>query len=142
MRHIILFSVFLLPLLSGCKKNKFSTTPSLKFKSVNTTQLQRNESIRFTLSFTDADGDLTDNIFFKEVVPNCPADSVHADSYQLPPFPASKNQQGDIIVTLEYNSIPPQCNPQNDTATFRFALRDKAQHVSDTVSSPVIIIYN
>ena len=38
--------------------------------------------------------------------------------------------------------MPPQCPPQNDTAVFRFALKDDADHVSDTVSSPTIIIYN
>ena len=40
MRYTILFSIFLLLFIVGCKKSKFSTTPSLKFKSVNTTQLR------------------------------------------------------------------------------------------------------
>lgn len=146
MRYTILFSILLLFLFAGCKKNKFSTTPSLKFESVNTTRLHIHEAIRFTLSFTDAEGDLTDSIFFQEVVPGCPADNSHSGSYLLPPFPTSKDIQGDIIVTLGYNTsftdISPQCPPNNDTATFRFALKDKAQHESDTVSSPVIIIYN
>ena len=142
MRYTVLFSISLLILLIGCSKNKFSTTPSLKFKSINTNQLNRGEEIRFTLSFTDAEGDLTGSIFVREVVPGCPADTVHYGSYALPAFPTSKNQQGDVVVTLGYNDFPPQCAPKNDTAVFRFALIDKALHVSDTVSSPVIIIYN
>jgi hypothetical protein len=142
MRYTILFSIFLLLLFIGCNKNKFSTTPSLKFKSVNTTQLNRQEAIRFTLSFTDAEGDLTGSIFVQEVVPGCPADTVHYGSYPLPAFPTSKNLQGDVVVTLEYNDFPPQCPPKNVTGIFSFALKDKADHVSDTVSSPVIIVYN
>ena len=142
MRYTILFSIILFLLCTGCKKDKFETTPSLKFVKTNTTQLFRGGSISFTLAFTDAEGDLTDNIFVQEVVPNCPADSFHSGLLKLPAFPTSKNQKGDIIVSLEYNDFPPQCPPKNDTAIFRFALKDKAQHVSDTVSSPVIIIYN
>jgi hypothetical protein len=145
MRYTILFSIFLFAILPGCSKKKFGSTPTLKFKSVNTTQLNTGQLLQFTLAFTDAEGDLTDSIYVDQVVPNCPASSV-ATYYALPPFPASKNQDGDIIITFGYNAgsgytnISPQCQ-QNDTATFRFALRDKALHVSDTVSSPKIILY-
>lgn len=146
MRYAILFSIFLLFLSVSCKKSKFSTTPTLKFKSVNTTQLHNQGLITFTLSFTDAEGDLTDSIFVQEVDPTC-ANSNIEGLFPLPLFPTSKDQKGDLSVTFGYNvsgytSVSPQCPPQNDTATFRFALKDKAQHVSDTVSSPVIIIYN
>jgi hypothetical protein len=146
MRYTILFSIFLLLLFVGCKKNKFSTTPSLKFESVNTTQLHNQQLIRFDLSFTDAEGDLTDSIFVQEVVPNCAASNIEG-LFPLPVFPTTKDQKGGITVTFGYNSsgytsVSPQCPPENDTAVFRFALKDKAQHVSDTVSSPVIIIYN
>jgi hypothetical protein len=142
MRYTILFSIFLLLLLAGCNKDKFSTRPSLKFISVNTNQLHHQETIRFTLSFTDAEGDLTDSIFIQEVVPGCPADDFHSGSFRLPEFPTTKNQKGDIILTLTYSDFSPQCPPKDDTATFRFALKDKAQHVSDTVSSPTVIVYN
>jgi len=146
MRYTILFSIFLLLLTVGCKKSKFSTTPSLKFKSVNTTQLRTQELITFTLSFTDAEGDLTDSIFVQEVVPNCPNSNIEG-LFPIPVFPSSKDQKGDIKVTFGYNasgysSVSPKCPPNNDTAVFRFALKDEAQHVSDTVSSPVVIIYN
>jgi hypothetical protein len=142
MRYTILFSIVLLLLIVGCKKDKFSTIPSLKFKSVNTTQLHHQEFIRFTLSFTDAEGDLTDSILVQELVPGCQASNNRFQWFQLPVFPTSKNQAGDVLISLDYNLFSPQCPPQNDTATFRFALKDKAQHVSDTVSSPAIIIYN
>ncbi len=147
MRYTILFSIPALLLFAGCNKDKYSTTPSLKFKSVNTTQLSSQQVITFTLSFTDAEGDLTDSIFVQKVDAGCVGGNFD-DSYPLPAFPSSKNQQGDILVTFGYNAgssyqnIQPPCPPNNDTAFFRFALKDKAQHVSDTVSSPQIIIYN
>lgn len=145
MRYPILISIILFTLFSGCKKDKFETTPSLKFKSVNTTMLQTGQQIQFVLSFTDAEGDLTDKVFVEEIVPNCSLSSFK-DTYQVPSFPTSKNQKGDITVTFGYNTsnpglanISPQCQ-RNDTAVFRFALTDAAMHTSDTVSSPPIIL--
>ena len=66
--------------------------------------------------------------------------------YPIPPFPASKNQDGDIIVTFGYNAgrhiqiLRPNASKMI-LLYFRFALKDKAKHVSDTVSSPKIILY-
>jgi hypothetical protein len=144
MRYTILFSIFLFTMLTSCNKNKFGSTPSLKFKSVNTTELRTGQSLQFTLSFTDAEGDLTDSVFVEKIVPYC-AGSTFSELYPLPGFPTSKNSEGDVIVTFGFNADPyqnisPQCQ-KNDTAVFRFALNDKAQHVSDTVSSPTIILY-
>lgn len=130
--------------LAGCKKDKYKSTPSLEFKDVNTRELHSGQFLQFTLSFTDAEGDLTDSVYVQEIVSNCPAGGFTA-WYPTPSFPASKNQKGDITVNFEYNvgagyqNIPPKCQ-ENDTAVFRFALKDKAQHISDTVSSPPIII--
>ena len=62
--------------------------------------------------------------------------------YPVPPFPTGKNQKGDVVVTFDYNGVSPKCFPRNDTAVFKFVLKDKAQNVSDTVTSPAIIIIN
>jgi hypothetical protein len=138
MRYSVLFSILLLAILTGCKKDKFQSTPSLKFKSVSTTVLPPNQNIQFVLSFTDAEGDLNDSLFFEKKEPTC-GDSNVSDYYTLPPFPTSTNEKGDLIVDLRYLDIPPRCQ-RNDTAVFRFAIKDKAGHISDTVSSPPIII--
>jgi hypothetical protein len=145
MRHTLLFSIFLLVLSTSCNKDKFSTTPSLKYESENIRTVQSGQVLKFTLSFTDKEGDLTDSITVDEVVPNCSL-SNNTQAYPLPSFPTSKNQKGEIVVTLFYNAngfntlISPQCLNQNDTAVFKFVLKDKAQHSSDTASSPPIII--
>jgi hypothetical protein len=147
MRYTLLFSIFLFAILSGCKKDKFSSKPSLKFKSVSTTVLPPGQLIQFTLSFTDAEGDLNDSMFIQKVEPTCEA-SNNSDTYLIPDFPVSSNEKGDLIVTfgnnpndISYFNMAAQCQ-RNDTAVFRFAIKDKANHVSDTVSShPIIIIY-
>jgi hypothetical protein len=145
MRYSILISIFLFATFISCKKDKFTETPTLKFESVNTRELHSGQLLQFTLSFTDAEGDLTDSLYVEEISPDCGLSSFF-DEYHLPTFPTSKNQQGNIVVTYgynagsEYTNISPKCQ-KNDTATFRFALRDKAKHVSDTVSSPPIVIY-
>lgn len=141
MRYTILISIFVLFLFS-CKKSKYSTTPQLKYKSVNTNKLTKGQNLVFTLSFTDAEGDLTDKIIYQEVVKNCTASNFTDSSNYLPQFPSGKNQAGDIVLTLRYIDVNPHCPPKNDTAVFKFVLRDKAQNKSDTAVSEQIIIYN
>ncbi|MEO8765649.1 MAG: hypothetical protein ABI416_15220 [Ginsengibacter sp.] len=145
MRYTSLFSIPLLIFFTACNKDKFSTTPSLKYESENTRVVQSGQQLRFTLSFTDAEGDLTDSLILNKEVGNCPASS-GVQLYPLPLFPTTKNQKGEIVVTLFYNvgginTIgSPQCQPQNDTVVYKFVLKDKAQHYSDTASSPSIVI--
>lgn len=145
MRYTFLFSILLLFLMTGCTKAKFSTTPSLEFVSVNTKNLHREQILEFTLSFTDAEGDISNVISVTKSVANCP-DSEFDQDFAVPDFPATKDQKGEIIVKLGYGGNftgsqikDPQCS-QNDTAIFKFALKDLAGHVSDTVTSPPIII--
>ena len=56
MRYTVLFSIFLFAILTGCTKDKFGSTPSLKFKSVNSKIIPAGYDIQFTLTFTDAEG--------------------------------------------------------------------------------------
>ncbi len=143
MRNVVIISILIF-FLSACKKDKYTTAPQLKYKSANTTVLNRNQTLKITLSFTDAEGDLSDKIFIQEIVAPCP---LHPEggfidsSYHLPEFPSGKNQKGEIIITYDYVPLNPKCQ-RNDTAIFKFVLRDKAQHLSDTaVSEPIVIIY-
>ena len=103
-----------------------------------------NETLNFTLSFTDAEGDLTDSLTVIKVISACPNGLNYSfvEPYPLPEFPTGKNQQGEILVSFDYNSINPKCATRNDTAVFKFVLRDKAKNSSDTaVSEPIVIIY-
>lgn len=145
MRNTFLFLAFIL-LLTGCKKNKYTTVPQLKYKSVNTTVLAPGNIIRFTLSFTDAEGDLSGDLYVEKFDPKCDK-SGSRDIYALPSFPTSKDQAGEISVSYGYNVpgfpvpiLPPQCSNRDDTCVFKFVLKDKAQNVSDTAVSETIVI--
>lgn len=151
MRYTILISIFILFLFS-CKKNTYTTAPQLKYKSVNTKSLRQGQILTFVLSFTDAEGDVVSeaisdsSLFVKKVVTKC-AGSSFDQYYQIPKFPTAKNQSGEILVSYGYNVTgyqsvqTPQCN-KNDTAVFKFVLRDKAKNKSDTAVSDPIVIFN
>ena len=144
MRYLLLITIVSMLIFASCSKKDLTSSPTLRFKSVNTTELHQQGLINFTLSFTDGPGNLLDSVYVQELVPNCPSSNI--DGYfPIPAFPTSKNQKGDIVVTFGYNvsgytSISPQCQ-ENDTAVFRFAIRDINKNASDTVSSPPIILY-
>ena len=141
------FLIFILLLVTwSCSKTKYSSTPSLKFKSVNTTALHPQGVLNFQLTFTDAEGDFADSgsvyiDFMQRMVPGCTISDNYA-TFLLPVFPTTKDTKGTINVSLNYGDITPQCSPLNDTTVFHFVLKDDAGHVSDTASSPTIIIYN
>ena len=139
MRNTIIISIILLLFFCGCNKNKYNTVPSLKFKSVNTNLLSNFQVIQFTLSFTDKEGDLTDSITVIKTEPKC-TNSNFVQPYKLPTFPTTKNISGDLLVSFKYSDVAPQCPGRNDTAVFKFVLKDQAKHVSDTASSPTIVI--
>ena len=144
MRYTVLFSILLCVIFTACTKDKFNSTPSLKFKSASTTFLPPGQLIQFTLSFTDGPGNLSDSIFVQKIEPTCAASSFPA-YYPIPTFPTTSNEKGDFVLTFgnnastSYPNISAQCQ-RNDTAVFRFAIKDKENHMSDTVSSPPIII--
>lgn len=145
MRTIIVFSFLIVStFLAGCGKDKFETVPNLKFTSVNTTDLRSGNILQFTLAFTDAEGDISNSIYVEKQTSDC-VNSNFTQSYPIPKFPAIKNQKGEIIVTFGYNAepypnIPPMCG-KDETAVFRFALKDLAGNVSDTVTSPPITFF-
>ena len=144
MRNTVLFSIIILSLLS-CKKDKYTTIPQLKYKSVNTKKLSQGQTIVFTLTFTDAEGDFVPDsaLFVEKFEPKC-VNSRFKQYYKFPVFPTSKDQSGEILVSYTYPSqsfLGPQCN-RNDTAIFKFVLRDKAKNKSDTAVSDPIVIFN
>ncbi len=143
MRYLILFSIFSL-LFFSCNKDKYTTTPQLKYESVNKKVFRSGDIIQFTLSFTDAEGDIQDSLYVEKFEPKC-VNSRFTQFYKIPDFPSSKNQSGEITLTYGYNVsnlppiLPPQCN-RNDTAVFKFVLKDKANNKSDTAISETIVL--
>jgi hypothetical protein len=105
MRNTIVIAVISLLIIS-CTKNKFQSTPQLKYKSVNTKELHSGESIQFRLSYTDAEGDLQDSMYIEKVGINC-TQSSYKEYWTLPAFPVVKNSEGEIIVSYTYGTSGP-----------------------------------
>lgn len=143
----ILVTLFILGVLSGCGKDKYTSKPQLTYKGVNTKELNRNQTLRFTLEVTDAEGDLQDSIWVEEVVRNCSV-SGFKSQYKMPDFTAVKNFKGEIEVCYSFGTgleCPPivdpgRCQGRNDSAYFRFWVQDKEKNVSDTIKSEEVVV--
>lgn len=146
MRHIMFYSVIVLLGLTGCGKDKFESKPGLKFEKVSSTTVYPGQTLVFTLSFTDKEGDISNMLYYEKNVADCPG-STFSETEPIPNFPSTSNQKGEIQFTFGYNAgnntkqIAPQCQ-RDETAIFRFAIIDKKNNTSDTITSPPIkIIY-
>ncbi len=144
MRNTILIALVSLFFL-GCKKDTYNTTPQLTYKSVNTKQLYPDQILKFTLTVTDAEGDIIDTMYVQKVSLNCAA-SNFSERDPLPVFPVSKNLKSDVVISYAnginntgYTTVASRCN-FNDSCYFRFMIKDKANHKSDTVRSETIVI--
>jgi len=135
------FIIFVLALVA-CSKDKFETKPSLKIKEVNTSDVQPGEKLIVTLEYTDKEGDLAGGrVGVAKQVSNCPtSDFVDTVKYSISgDVPPTKNQKGQIDISLPYIFINPFCS-FDDSAHFKFWITDKGGHQSDTVTTGLIIV--
>ena len=146
-----LFFVLALVFLIACGKDKFTTKPQLRIKSVSTDVVPINGSVTFTIEFTDKEGDIKDTLFIGKVRLNKKVVPTIRDSffYVIPPYPDTK--KGDFIVNLNYIAIQsaiiaptiPGTNPpqkESDTLLVKFVARDRDGNKSDTVTSGRVIV--
>jgi len=147
----ILFFFLAAIVLLACGKDKFTTKPQLKIKSVSTDLVPINGSATFTIEFTDKEGDVKDTLFIRKVRLNKRVVSTIRDSFYfvIPGYPDTK--KGDFIVELNYTALqsailpptipgsnPPQKEP--DTLLVKFVAVDRAGNKSDTATSGRIIV--
>lgn len=148
MRTKLLILLTITFFFSSCKKEEFNTKPTLSFGEVNTTQLRQGNLLIFTLNFTDKEGDIQDTLWVQKISRTCPTTPgvQFISRNKVPDFTGTPNLKGKLEITFVYNANVPGtpsivgCNNRNDTAFFRFWLKDKANNRSDTISSPDIIL--
>ena len=151
MKNKVLLSLLVIVSIIACKKDKLATVPKIKITALNTNVVGLNGTLRVTLEFADQEGDLTDSIFVKKIRLNKNVVPTIRDSFRLkmPDFPA--NSRGQITIDLEYQAILSAINPptipgsnppakEPDTLLVKFAVRDKAKHISDTATSSQIAV--
>lgn len=128
-----------------CSKDTYNTSPTLKFLNVNGSVFAQPSVVSFQLQCTDKEGDVVDTIWVQRVSKVAACNTLsRTDSFPIPNFNPPKNVKADFNFTYNYGTIfPPNlgaCSLNDDTSYFRFWMHDKAQHVSDTVQSPDIVL--
>jgi len=146
----LIFAILVLLLVAvSCTKDNFTTKPQLKIKNINSTEIFGNQTLEFTIRLTDKEGDFTSYFGISSRTPGCPA-SDFADStlFHIPnEFLNTKSDEGEIVLDLEKAQrhsnlcFGPGSTTLTDTTVFSFWTKDRAGNVSDTVSTPPIIIH-
>ncbi len=140
MRKIMVFAAACL-FLAACKKDKFTTAPQIKYKSISPTSVSSGvvgaAPPVLTLSITDSEGDLgrkagkdTSWIYIKSLLNN------KLDSFLFPDIELAgkKNFQADVLVNL-----PLYCKPRPggvrhvDTLFYDVYVKDFAENKSNTI---------
>lgn len=148
---LLLFTAFVV-IIIACNKDKFLTKPTIKIKSLNTEFVPLNGNLIITLECTDKEGDVQDSVIIikkrlnKRVVPTL-RDTLR---YKFPVFP--NTPRTEVVATLDYQTILSASSPPNipgtnppqkelDTLILKLAVRDRAGHTSDTITTNRIIVY-
>jgi hypothetical protein len=148
MRFIPIFVLALL--LFNCGKNKFTTKPQLKYRSVSSTTISGPQTLTIKLDLTDKEGDFTTLLGMKKTVAGCPTSNfTDSSSFTIPDeFIKTKGSHGEVNVILDRfkrgsnSCLLPMNAIRPDTTIFSFWTRDKAGNVSDTAYTEQIIILN
>ena len=151
MRYTLLIIAACL-LFTACKKDKFTTVPQIKFKSVSPNAFLSGGTDRtlapiLTISVTDAEGDLgfingkdTSFIYLKNLLTNFVDSSLYLPNINTA---AKKDFKGDIAINLFSvlgGSNRPR--PKTDTLYFEVYIKDFAKNKSNVIktSDPVFYI--
>lgn len=142
----LLIVALILTGITACKKSQYTTSPQLTFKSVNATTISRGQLLSFKIDVTDKEGDIQDTIWIQKISYTCPDQGSYLSPQAVPKFTPIRDLKGEFDITYLYGGINQGyptvsgCSQKNDSCYFRFWLKDKAQNVSDTISSPTILL--
>jgi hypothetical protein len=141
MRYL-LFIAIVATIVVACGKDTIKSKPGLSLKSVSTTTVEAYKDLEIVLTLTDKEADFSNTLFVEKKTTRC-LNSNFLDSqlYTIPKdAPRTSPFKADILLSFTYAlELQPRCN-RPDTTTFRFWIRDAAGNVSDTATTPKIII--
>ena len=124
--------------MAACSKDTYNTTPNLTFKSVNGTIFPQGSQLQFKFDVTDKEGDIQDTMWLEKISYTCGEDGHILSPNTVPNFSARKDLKADIEIDVTYGVDLSGCPNRDDSCYFRFWIKDKGGHVSDTVQSPTI----
>jgi len=138
-------AALLVVVLFACSKNKFETTPTIRVKDINSTEVHAPDGIlKVTLEVTDKEGDVGggDLTYIRvrtNITPipdpgvNDKADTAHAI---VPSYP--KTDKVEMVLTIPYSFLD-EDPMRNDTMYFKLTIRDSQNHQSDTITTKSIV---
>ncbi len=148
MKRYVLLGVTVVFLSLSCNKDNFNTTPTLKLKSINGNVIPVKSDFIVQFEFTDKEGDIDDSLYvIRQRLNIRGAMTASPSRYTVPEFP--HQTKGEIKVQLDYTlqltsgftEIGTAPNYEPDTMMYRFVLKDKANHFSDTVVvGPIFVL--
>lgn len=135
-------------LVISCSKDKFTTVPQVKMKSISPGTVRQGDVIAIKAKFTDQEGDV-DSVFviykwYNGSVGFQPLDTLKISLNGLG-VPV-KTKEADIVVEFAYGAdllptyltLPLSPVTRDTTATFGFVLKDKAGNRSEYTQSDAI----
>lgn len=141
----IIAAALLIVTLYACHKDRFQTTPTVRVKDINTTEVNAPDGLlKITLECTDKEGDEGDGeLTYIRVRTNStpipdPTNNDKADTARalVPAFP--KTDKVEMVLTIPYGFLDEDPN-RNDTMFFKLTLRDSQNHQSDTITTKSIV---
>ncbi len=142
MKAKILIVAVSVMMMIACSKDKYETKPKLTFTKVNGESFYQGSNLQFSFEVTDKEGDIQDTMWLEKISYTCGADGYILSGNQVPDFTSRKDLLAEINIDLIYGSDFGGCTGRTDSCYFRFWIKDKAGHVSDTVESPTIKLLN
>jgi len=150
MRYFLVFALLVFLFAAACSKDKVDTKPSIKVKSLSPNPIPVNGDLSINLEFTDKEADL-ESIFVQKIRQNRRTTTTIRDTFSLLVADFPKKSDGDLEIKLFYqlqllSAERAPANPnsptgfESDSIVIRMVLRDKALHVSDTVTTDQIVI--
>lgn len=153
MRAKLLFLLIPVAILAACGKDKYETKPKLELKEIKpgSKVLNQGEVLSFDFWVFDKEGDVKDSIFIETTHVGVPACGTPPDTlkYTIPAYPSTTNSKANFRIQFEYGTnntglvilSAASCSPpRNDTAVFKFWVKDKGGNVSDPVTTDRIVL--
>jgi hypothetical protein len=153
MRYTILIALLVVTFVA-CKKDKFTTVPQIKFKSIKPdvwpgSNLNPNEGPILTIGLTDAEGDFgfQDNKDTSYVyVKNISIAPFKLDSLKFPVLTAIDRKNLNVDVSVNLRSVLAQSNrprPKVDTLYFEVYVKDFAKNKSNVIKTdkPLFFVF-
>jgi hypothetical protein len=123
--------------VGSCNKDKFTTKPQLKLKSVNADTVFANTLFEIDVEFTDEEGDI-DSVFIRKVITNKNLPPT-LDKRAIPGSVPDKTTTGRLLIRYFhgndpfYPAIGDPLGVGDDLVIYKLVAKDAAGNTSDTL---------